>query len=93
MSSNANGSLRRLVRVILTKAYTKSLPILAGWRERIAAARLGSTDPDRVEAERLSREYVKHLGKPLDDAGVALLTDAMAWLLRRYGGVVPQPGS
>jgi hypothetical protein len=65
------------------KAYTKSIPIIQEWRERIEQARRSCTDPALSQREQFVRDYSRSRGKTLDAASAALLRDAYDFFYRK----------
>ena len=58
-------------------------PIVFGWKADIEAVRRGLGKPIRDEAERLTSEYRRFHGKPLDEAAVALILDTINFVTER----------
>jgi hypothetical protein len=50
-------------------------------------ARAAANDPLQAEIERLTKDYRRYRNRSLDDAGAALLMDALDLILRRQGGM------
>src|SRR4051812_23956140 len=69
------------------KAYVKSIPIVAEWRDRIASARAAPMPPSQAEIDRLTTEYQRTRDKPLDAAGLALVAEVIDFMFQRFGGM------
>ena len=100
MVGEAGGSIRcavgvRRQEVVLTplhetnrdRAHIKSIPIIAEWRQRIAAARANRIDPIQVTIARLTKEYADKCKPPLDQAGVVQVREVVSFVFQEIGGV------
>jgi integrase len=68
------------------KAHAKASPWIADWKDRIELARAASTDPVRARIEQLTNAYRQYRDAVLDDAGAALVMDALEFVFEREGG-------
>ena len=69
------------------RAQIKSIPIIAEWRQRIAAARANWIDPIQFTIARLTKEYTDKCQPPLDQAGVVQVREVVSFVFQEIGGV------
>jgi integrase len=68
------------------EAMAVAAPVIARWKRDFEAIRQGTQKAVKDEWTRLANEYRRHRGKPLDDAGAALVLNVIGFVMRHVEG-------